>query len=88
MSSRQPTGRVKLNREAVWEHLVRRNMDQNELARRAEISSGYLSLLMNGKRCPSAEVRARLQRELGISRFDDLFLLEWDDGNEAGSDGG
>ena len=52
MKRRQPASRVKLNPVAVWEQLNRRNMTQNDLARAAGITSGYLSLLMSGKRFP------------------------------------
>ena len=68
--------RVKLNPEAVWEHLSRRNMSQNELARASGITSGHISLLMNGKRSPSPGVRRRLQAALGVTDFDDLFITE------------
>ena len=76
MRRRQPATRVKLNALAVWEHLSRLNMMQSELARAAGITSGYLSLLMNGKRCPSPRVRRRLQEALGVTDFDELFILE------------
>ncbi len=76
MRRRQPASRVKLNPEAVWRHLNRLHLAQNELARRAGITSGYLSQLMSGTRCPSADVRMRLQNVLGVTDFDDLFILE------------
>ena len=67
---------VRLNPQGAWEHLSRRNMTQNELARAAGISSGHISLLMNGKRSPSPGVRRRLQAVLGVTDFDELFILE------------
>ena len=73
MRRRQPASRVKLKPEAVW---MRLNMSQNELARRVGVTSGYLSQLMSGTRCPSAEVRVRLMETLGVTDFDDLFILE------------
>lgn len=76
MKRRQPSSRVKLNPDRVWELLNRLNMTQNELARLAGISSGYLSQLMSGTRCPSAEVRRKLIDVLGVTSFDDLFILE------------
>ena len=63
-------------RTLVWEHLLRKNMTQGDLAARAQISPKYLSQLLSGKRCAAACVRARLQAELGISEFDVLFLFE------------
>ena len=52
--------RVRLNPQAAWEHLSRCNMTQNELAQAAGVSSGHISLLMNGRRSPSPRVRRRL----------------------------
>ena len=62
--------------QAVWEHLSKRDMSQNDLARAASISSGHISLLMNGKRSPSPGVRRRLQAVLGVTDFHEIFLLE------------
>ena len=76
MNRRQPSSRVKLNPDRVWELLNRLNMTQNELAGLAGISSGYLSQLMSGTRCPSPELRRRLMDVLGVTHFDDLFILE------------
>ena len=76
MGRRQPACRVRLDPRAVWDRLNRHNMTQNGLARRVGITSGYLSQLMTGTRCPSAEVRRRLQEVLEIPRFADLFVLE------------
>lgn len=76
MKRRRPASRVKLNPHAVWERLNRLNMTQNELARLAGITSGYLSQLMTGTRCPSAGLRKRLMEAQGVTRFEDLFILE------------
>ena len=76
MKRRQPSSRVKLDPHKVWELLNRLNMTQNELARLAGISSGYLSQMMSGQRCPSPKTRRRLMEALGVTRFEDLFILE------------
>lgn len=76
MKRRQPTSRVKLNPRRVWEILNRLNMTQNELAQQVGTSSSYLSQLMSGHRCPSAAFRKRLMEALGVTRFEDLFILE------------
>ncbi len=73
---RKSRPRVRLNPEAAWEHLSRRNMSQNELARAVNVSSGHISLLMNGKRSPSPQVRRHLQAALGVADFDELFIME------------
>ena len=76
MKGRRPASRVRLKQRCVWDRLDQLNMSQNELARTVGITSGYLSQLMSGTRCPSAEMRQRLQDVLGIDSFDDLFILE------------
>ena len=76
MRRKQSFYRVRLKPEAVWELLNRLKITQNELARRIGRSSGYLSQLINGGRCPSAETRRRLMEALGVSDFDVLFVLE------------
>ncbi len=75
MKRRRPPSRVMLNPAAVWRLLDERGMSQNELARRCGITPGHLSLLMNGKRGPSPQLRRRLQHVLGVSNFDDLFVI-------------
>ena len=79
---KQPTEppTIKLKTAQVWKLIGRRNMSQNELARRAGISSGYLSRLLAGRKCPSPAVRRRLQAALEVSEFEELFTMEY--GNE------
>ena len=55
-----------LKQEALWERLALLGRSQNWLAREAGISPGYLSMLVNGKRAASGQVRRRLLRILGI----------------------
>ena len=63
-----------LRAEAVWDRLNRLNMTQNELAGLLGISSGHLSRLVNGRRCPSPSMRRGLMEALGCSEFDELFV--------------
>ena len=49
----QPAG---IDREAVWGRMDAHGISQNEVARRAGISSSYLSQIMNGRSTPSAGV--------------------------------
>jgi transcriptional regulator with XRE-family HTH domain len=56
--------------------LARRNLTQNELGRRAGVSSGHLSQIMNGGRFPSPAIRQRLMEILGPVDFDDIFEIE------------
>ena len=50
--------------KAVWDRMDAHGFSQNEVARRAGISSSYLSLIMNGKSSPSAGVLKRLHAVL------------------------
>lgn len=75
MSGRRRLLTARLEPHAVWERLNRLNMTQNELARLAGISSGYLSQLMTGKRRPGPGTRRCLLQALEAA-FDDLFILE------------
>ena len=68
--------RVRLRAQVVWEYLNRHNLSQNAFARRHDIDPGYLSQMMNGRRFPSPEMRVRLMAALGITDFDDLFVME------------
>ena len=79
MKHRPSSPKAKLRAEPVWELITRRNMSQNELARRSEISSGYLSQLISGRKNPSADVRKRIQAALEVDQFDELFDLEYGD---------
>ena len=45
-----------IDREAVWDRMNAHGISQNEVARRAGISSAHLSQIMNGKSSPSAGV--------------------------------
>ena len=71
-----PRFRVTLKDDSVWERLDRLNMEAKELARLAEITPGYLSLLISRKRSPSASVRKLIQKALRAEGFDDLFQRE------------
>ncbi len=68
--------RVRLKTAALWERLAGLNRSQNWLAREIGIAPGYLSMLVNGVRFPSACVRRRMQEVLGVEEFDYLFIME------------
>ena len=72
---RQQSSRVVLNAVALWRLLDQRNISQNELARQVGTSSGYMSDLVSGKRSPSPPMRRRIQEALGVTDFDDLFII-------------
>ena len=75
MPGKRPARKVMLRAETVWDRLNRLNMTQNELAGLLEISSGHLSRLVNGRRCPSPSMRRRLMDVLNCSEFGDLFVV-------------
>ncbi len=68
--------RTRIRAEVVWEYLTRHNLSQSAFARRLGIDPGYFSQMMNGRRFPSPEMRARLMAGLGITAFDELFVME------------
>ena len=76
MKRRRPSSRVTVRAVAVWRLLDERDISQNELARLCGLSSGYMSQLVSGTRSPSAQVRRRIQQALGITDFDELFIIE------------
>lgn len=68
--------KVYMRRKEVKKILIRKNKSQNWLARRLEISSGYISQLMNGSRNPSPKLRERIMKKLPEHKFDDLFEIK------------
>ncbi len=53
-----------VDRQFIWEQMDTLNVSQNEVARRAGISSAYLSQIMNGRSNPSAVVLRKLHGAL------------------------
>ncbi len=60
----EPAERPTVDCSALWERMDAHGWSQNEVARRAGISTGYLSEIMNGKRTPSGPVLRRLHAAL------------------------
>ena len=67
---------VRLDAAALWERLAELDRSQNWLARETGISHAYLSMLVNGGRAPSGDIRKRMLKALGLSQFDQLFRSE------------
>ncbi len=74
MPSKTARSTVEVKAQAVWERMARLSLTQNALARLLDITSGHLSLILSGRRRPSAALRARMLRLLRAS-FDDLFYV-------------
>ena len=73
--------RVRVNPRTLWDVIARQNISQNELARRLGITSGYMSQLVCGTRCPSPRLRRKMLGHLDSLTFDDLFIVV--DGNDG-----
>lgn len=71
--------KVLLKNKAIKEILIRKNKSQNWLAHRLEVSSGYMSQLMEGSRNPSPKLRERILNNLPEHKFDDLFEIKESD---------
>lgn len=73
-STRKGSIRVLIRRASVQTHLARKSKTQNWLAYRLGISSGYMSQLMSGIRCPSPKLRTKMLDRMG-GEFDDWFEI-------------
>lgn len=65
--------RAKVKGSLIRRVLFQKNLSQNWLAKKLGISSGYMAQLLNGERCPSPEMRQRLQNYFTGHSFDELF---------------
>ena len=59
-----PPRKPKVDCRALWDRMDAHGISQNEVARRAGISVGHLSLIMSGQRTPSGDVLRRLHEVL------------------------
>ena len=66
---------IRINSVAVWYYLTRKNLAQNELARKLGITSGYLAQLIGGSRSPSPALRRKMLSVLSPISFDELFVI-------------
>ncbi len=80
-----------LDRQFIWERMDELGVSQNEVARRAGISSAHLSQIMNGKATPSAVVIRKLHKVLfQRTKADErvmpaaLKVLGWTKGERSG----
>ena len=80
-----------LDQQAVWDRMKELDVSQNEVARRAGISSGHLSQIMNGRSTPSAVVLRKLHGALfRRTKADErvmpaaLKVLGWKKGERSG----
>ena len=80
-----------IDRQFIWEQMDAMNVSQNEVARRAGISSAYLSQIMNGRSTPSAVVLRKLHGALfQRTKVDErvmpvaMKVLGWKKGERSG----
>ncbi len=80
-----------LDQQAVWDQMKVLDISQNEVARRAGISSAHLSQIMNGRSNPSAVVLRKLHGALFQQRQADervmpvaMKVLGWKKGERSG----
>ena len=60
----EPAQRPMVEPRVLWERMDAHDISQNEVSRRAGISSGYLSQIISGHRRPSGKVLRRLHKVL------------------------
>jgi len=77
--------RVLINQPTMEIALTRRNLTQKEFARKLNVSSGYVSLMIKGRRCIPAVTRRRILQCLRGYTFDDLFIIETKKDGDNGS---
>ncbi|MDE2937938.1 MAG: helix-turn-helix domain-containing protein [Chloroflexota bacterium] len=76
--------------QVLWERMDAHGWSQNETARRAGISTGHLSQIMNGQRTPSGDVLRRLHEVLFAPSAAELVapvelkVLAWKKGRRNG----
>ena len=68
--------KVYLRNKEIKKILIRKNKSQNWLAYRLEISTEYMSQLMDGSRHPSPHLREKIMNNLPEYKFDDLFQIK------------
>ena len=80
-----------VDREVLWERMDLLGISQNELARRAGVSSGHLSLVISGRRSPSPDTLKKLhgvlfQRTGAVERVvpAEVKVLGWRKGERRG----
>ena len=85
-----PANKPSVDCGALWERMDAHGISQNEVARRAGISKGYLSDVMAGRRVPSGTVLKRLHQALfapspaELVMPVDLKVLGWKKGGRNG----
>ena len=86
-----PARIARVDPQALWERMNAHDISQNEVARRAGISSGYLSQIMSGRRSPSPGALKRLRGALFQPTREERVMpaevqvLGWSKGERSGT---
>lgn len=67
--------RARLRFARIQKLLLERNLSQNNFAKRTGTTSGYMSQLMSGHRCPSPKLRQKIMEFLKVSDFRKIFSI-------------
>lgn len=67
--------KVKANANAIRHILAKRNQTLKWLTYRLDITNGYLSQIMCGRKSPSPKLRQRMMRVLEVKNFNELFAI-------------
>jgi len=67
--------KVRLRCSDIEMFLLKSNLSQNDLAYRLRISSGFMSQLMKGDRCPSPALRRKIVKAIKGYTWDQLFEI-------------
>jgi putative transcriptional regulator len=78
--------KVKLNRIALEIAMSRQNFTQRDLAEKTGFSRSHLSHIINGRREPSPALRRLILKHLPDYTFDDLFIIENNNGASEHAD--
>jgi transcriptional regulator with XRE-family HTH domain len=65
--------RAQLKSVKIQKLLLGRNVSQNNFAIKTGTTSGYMSQLMSGHRCPSPKLRQKIMEFLKVSDFSKIF---------------
>jgi len=70
--------RMNLKTDSVAMRLVRRGTTQNAFAREVGVTSGFMSQMLSGMRCPGPATRRKIMAAPSMKgfTFDDLFDIE------------
>ena len=85
-----PAKRACIDQQALWSRMDAHGISQNEVARRAGVSSAHISNIMSGKATPSADVLKRLHGVLFLPAKEErvvpaeVKVLAWKKGERHG----